>query len=91
MLRNKIGPVFNARHGSFFVSFAFLLRKILFFLQGENEVFKNKKQKMDQFLTLEKAKIGPVFNSTAYIYMYIYIYAVESIIWPSLGVFKVNN
>ena len=25
---------------------------------------------MDQFLTLEKAKIGPVFNSTAYIYIY---------------------
>ena len=24
---------------------------------------------MDQFLTLEKAKIGPVFNSTAYIYI----------------------
>ena len=28
---------------------------------------------MDQFLTLEKAKIGPVFNSTVYIYIYIYI------------------
>ena len=27
---------------------------------------------MDQFLTLEKANIGPVFNSTAYIYIYIY-------------------
>ena len=29
---------------------------------------------MDQFLTLEKAKIGPVFNSTAYIYVYIYMH-----------------
>ena len=38
---------------------------------------------MDQFLTLEKAKIGPVFNSTAciYIYIYIYIYADESGKW----------
>ena len=26
---------------------------------------------MDQFLTLEKAKIGPAFNSTAYIYIYV--------------------
>ena len=26
---------------------------------------------MDQFLTLEKAKIGPVFDSTAYIYIYL--------------------
>ena len=38
----------------------------------ENEIFKNKKKKMDQFLTLEKAKIGPAFSSTAYIYIYIY-------------------
>ena len=55
----------------------------------ENEIFKNKKTKknknLDQFLTLEKAKIGPVFNSTAYIYV------VKSIIGPSLAIFKVNN
>ena len=68
MLRNKIGPVFNARNVVFFC-FLFLL----FFLSSsfcrENEIFKNKKtkknKKLDQFLTLEKAKIGPVFNSTA--------------------------
>ena len=29
---------------------------------------------MDQFLTLEKAKIGPDFNSTAYTYIGIYTY-----------------
>ena len=28
---------------------------------------------MDQFLILEKAKIGPVFNSTAYMLIYIYM------------------
>ena len=35
---------------------------------------------MDQFLTLEKANIGPVFNS-----IYIYIYAVELFSGPSLA------
>ena len=79
MLRNKIGPVFNARNVVFFW-FLFLLffEKSSSFCR-ENEIFKNKKtkqtKKLDQFLTLEKAKIGPVFNSTAYIYMYISINA----------------
>ena len=42
---------------------------------------KNKKNKnMDQFLTLEKAKIGPAFNSTAY--TYIYIYAFKQVLGP---------
>ena len=27
---------------------------------------------LDQFLTLETPNLGPVFNSTAYIYIYIY-------------------
>ena len=36
---------------------------------------------MDQFLTLEKANIGPVFNSTAYIY----IHAVVLLSGPSLA------
>ena len=73
MLRNKIGPVFNARNGSFFFGFflAFFEKSSSFC--RENEIFKNtkkeKQKKLDQFLTLEKAKIGPVFNSTAYIYM----------------------
>ena len=38
---------------------------------------------MDQFLTLEKAKIGPVFNSTAYIYI-----CCEVIIWAKFGHFR---
>ena len=29
---------------------------------------------MDQFLTFKRAKLGPVFNFTAYMYIYIYIY-----------------
>ena len=69
MLRNKIGPVFNAWN-VFFVYFLLFFEKSSSFCR-ENEIFKNKKTKnMDQFLTLEKAKIGPVFNSTAYIYIY---------------------
>ena len=35
MLRNKIGPVFNARNVVFFVLFSSFFEKILFFLQGE--------------------------------------------------------
>ena len=75
MLRNKIGPVFNARNVVFFCLFF-----LLFFLKnpllsaGRMRFSKTNKQKktkkLDQFLTLEKAKIGPVFNSTAYIYIY---------------------
>ena len=72
MLRNKIGPVFNARNGSFFFVFLFFLKNPLL-SAGRMRFLKTKKQnkkKLDQFLTLEKAKIGPVFNSTAYIYIY---------------------
>ena len=48
----------------------FFLKKTSSFCT-ENEIFKNKKtKKKDQFLTLEKAKIGPAFNSTIYIYIY---------------------
>ena len=46
---------------------------------------------MDQFLTLEKAKLGPVFNSTAYIYIYIYIYAVELNAGPRFALSSVKN
>ena len=74
MLRNKIGPVFNARNVVFFVNFSFFLKNPLL-SAGRMRFPKTKKtKKLDQFLTLEKAKIGPVFNSTAYIYIYIYIY-----------------
>ena len=58
MLRNKIGPVFNARNGVF-VLFLFFEKSSSFC--RENEIFKNKKtekktKKLDQFLTLEKGK-----------------------------------
>ena len=45
-------------------------------LKRKNEKKKNKKKKkMDQFLPYKKGNLGPVFNSTAYIYVaYIYIY-----------------
>ena len=37
----------------------------------ENEILKKKqKNNLDQFLTYKKGNLGPVFNSTAYIYMY---------------------
>ena len=56
MLRNKIGPVFNARNVVFFL-FVFLLffEKSSSFCR-ENEIFKNKKTKKTK-------KIGPVFNT----------------------------
>ena len=66
------------------------MKKILFFLQGERDFQKTKKnKKMDQFLTLKKANIAPIFNSTIYIYMY--ICAVKLLAGPSLRVFKVIN
>ena len=37
---------------------------------------------MDQFLTYKKANLGPIFNSTAYIYI-----CCEVIIWSKFGVF----
>ena len=56
MLRNKIGPVFNARNVVFF-GFLFLLffEKSSSFCR-ENEIFKNKKNKKNK-------KNGPVFNT----------------------------
>ena len=68
-----------------FCFFFFFFWEILFFLQGEWDFqkHKTKKQKNGPVLTLEKANIGPVFNSTAYIY----IYAVRLLSGPSLGVF----
>ena len=69
MLRNIIGPVFNFRNVCFFFVFLLVFQKSSSFCR-ENEIFKKKKkQKMDQFLTLKRAKIGPVFNFTAYIYI----------------------
>ena len=91
MLRNKIGPVFNARHVVFFCCFLLFFEKNPLLSAGKMRFPKTKKnkknKKMDQFLTLEKAKIGPAFNSTTYIY----IYAVKLLTGPSLGVSKVIN
>ena len=57
MLRNILGPL------------------ILFFLQGEREKTKKTKttKKLDHFLTLKRARIGPLFNFTAFTYIYIYM------------------
>ena len=49
---------------------------------------------LDQFLTLETPNLGPVFNSTAYIYIYLFIcvfFAVKLKIGPRFGGFKVKN
>ena len=56
MLRNKIGPVFNARNVVFFL-FVFLIffEKSSFFSAGRMRFSKTKKQK--------KQKNGPVFNT----------------------------
>ena len=65
MLRNKIGPVLSATNGPFlFISYCFC--KILFYLQGERDFQK----KMDQILTLEKAKLDQ-FLTLQRIYIYI--------------------
>ena len=51
--------------------FLFIFLKNLLLSTGRTRFSKTKKQNknnLDQFLTLENAKIGPVFNSTAYIY-----------------------
>ena len=36
---------------------------------------------MDQILTLKRAKIGPVFNFTAYVCIHIYIYMSAEALW----------
>ena len=52
MSRNKVGPVFNTRIGSFFCFFFLFL--ILFFLQGKQYFQKQKPN---------NEKLGPVFNT----------------------------
>ena len=64
MLRNIIGPVFNFRNCVFFCCLFCLFSKNPLLSAGRRKI--KKKQKMDQFLTLKRAKIGPVFNFTAY-------------------------
>ena len=45
---------------------------------------------LDQFLRLETPNLGPVFNSTAYIYIYTFIFfkCGEVIIWAKFGHFR---
>ena len=75
MLRNKIGPVFNARNVVFFGFLFFFFLKNSLLSAGRMRFSKTKEQKkpkkMDQFLTLEKAKIGPVLT-LQHICVYIY-------------------
>ena len=73
MLRNIIGPLFTLKIVFFCCFFLACFSKILFFLQGERDFWKQKKQKrMDHFLTLKRPKIGPLFN-LQHIYIYIFI------------------
>ena len=64
MLRNIIGPILNFKT-CFFVVLVFALFENYSSFRRENEIFRNKK--MDQLLTLKRAKIGPIFNFTTYI------------------------
>ena len=61
---------------------------ISFSLQKE-EYYKNKKEKrenLDQFLTFKQANLGPVFDSTAYIYVCIFMYVyIWGTLWFSKG------
>ena len=67
MLRNIIGPLLKFKFVSFLLFLA-CFSKILF-LQGERDFQKQKQQekqtKLDHFLTLKRANIGPLFNFTA--------------------------
>ena len=64
MVRNIIGPVSNLKNAFLWFS-CFVFLKIVFFLQGERDF---QKQKWTSFY-FKKARIGPVFNFTAYIYI----------------------
>ena len=79
MLRNIIGPVFNFRNCVVFVAFLLVFQKSSSFCRENEKNKTNKKtkqtnKKMDQILTLKRAKIGPVFNFTAHIYIYMHMY-----------------
>ena len=73
-LRNIIGPLFNFKNCVVFGCFFGLFFKNHLLSAGENEIFENKKnknnKKLDHFLTFKRAKIGPLFNFTAHIYIY---------------------
>ena len=71
LLRNITGPGFNTTFWSYYC----YLSSFLFFLQGEQDLQRQKqsKTKWTSFNTT-RANIGPIFMSTAHIYIYIYIY-----------------
>ena len=75
MLRNINGPIFNFKSCVFFFGLFF---KNPLLSAGRTRFVKTKKtkntKKMDHFLTLKRAKIGPLFNFTADMYIYLYIY-----------------
>ena len=75
MLRNKIGPSFDAKKVFFFSFFWLVFLKNLILPAERRGFLKNKKrkkrEKLDQVLTQKKAIFGPSFDSTAYIYIYI--------------------
>ena len=74
MLRNIIGPLFNFKN-CVFVVFLGLFFKIPLLSAGRTRFLKTKNTKktktLDHFLTLKRAKIGPLFNFTAYIYIFV--------------------
>ena len=67
MLRNILGPVFST---TFWWYFCFS-----FFLQGKRDFQKQKQkiQKLGPVFNTKRAYLGPVFNSTACMYVYIYM------------------
>ena len=89
MLRNIIGPVFNFRNVFFFSCFFCLFFKNPLCSAWRMRFSKKKKnkknKKMDQFLTLKRANLGPVFNFTAYIYV------VKLKAGPFFALFRVKN
>ena len=91
MLRNIIGPLFNFKN-CVFCCFLGLFFKNPLLSAGRTRFLKTNKTKttkqLDHFLTLKRAKIGPLFNFTAYIYIYACC-EVDNL--AKFGVFKVNN
>ena len=68
------------------------MKNIFFFLLGERDFRKQKKQKFGPVFNFKKGQnIGPVFNLTACIYIYIfiylhtYIYVVKLLFCPNLA------
>ena len=74
MLRNIIGPLFNFKTCVFLLFFGLVFQKSSSFC-WENEIFENKKtKKLDHFLTLKRAKIGP-FLTLQHIYICFFLFS----------------